>query len=97
MLVSWNGTIAYEPTLDKALDVVFGTTTAKPPPEQPGGNGNGGGNGGSLSAQVRALVTQLQAAQADADAALRSGDLTAYARAEKRVASLIKQLAKASG
>jgi uncharacterized protein len=98
VLVSWNGTIAYEPTIDKALDVAFGAAVAKPPPTNNGGNGGNGGNqgGGSTSAQVRALVTQLQAAQADADAALRSGDLTAYAKAEKRVAALIKQLAAAT-
>src|SRR3954466_13470098 len=32
VLVSWNGTVAYEPTLSKALDVAFGTSTATPPP-----------------------------------------------------------------
>ena len=101
VLVSWDGNIAYEPTVQQALDVAFGTTTQKPP-EQPGagqGNGNGGngqGNGAQTPAQVRALVTQLSAAQAEADAALRAGDLAGYARAEKKVAALIKQLAAAT-
>ena len=94
VLVSYNGTIAYAPTLTAALDEVFGAkspTTSPPPSSGPPAKGGG------VSAQVRSLVAQLQAAQADADAALRSGDLTAYARAEKRVASLIKQLASATG
>jgi uncharacterized protein len=96
VLVSYNGTIAYASTLSSALDAVFGTkapTASKPPPT----SGPPTQGGGSLSAQVRSLVAQLQAAQADADAALRRGDLTAYARAEKRVASLIKRLAAATG
>jgi uncharacterized membrane protein (UPF0182 family) len=94
VLVSYNGTIAYAPTLTAALDEVFG---AKPPTTQPpSGPPTKPGQGG-VSAQVRSLVAQLSAAQADADAALRSGDLAAYARAEKRVAALIKQLARATG
>ena len=94
VLVSWNGTIAYEPTLGQALDVAFGTSTAKPPPTtgQPGPPPTPGG----VNAQVARLVTQLQRAQADAQSALRAGDLTAYAEAEKRVASLISRLAAAA-
>jgi hypothetical protein len=42
------------------------------------------------------LIERLQAAQADAQAALRSGDLSAYAEAQQRVASLIRQLAQAA-
>jgi uncharacterized membrane protein (UPF0182 family) len=94
VLVSWNGTIAYEPTLGQALDVAFGTATTKPPPsaEQPSAPSTGG-----VNARVSKLIAKLQQAQADADAALRSGDLGAYAQVEKRVAALIRQLARASG
>jgi uncharacterized protein len=96
VLVSYNGTIAYSPTLPAALDAVFGakSPTSSGPPPATGPPQQGGGR---VSAQVRSLVAQLSAAQADADAALRNGDLTAYARAEKRVAALIKQLANATG
>ena len=95
VLVSWNGTTAYEPTLSAALNVAFGTTsktptTTEPPPTQQE-------PGVGTSAEVRSLVTQLEAAQADAEAALRAGDLTAYAKAQKRVASLISQLVEAAG
>jgi uncharacterized membrane protein (UPF0182 family) len=96
VLVSWNNTIAYQPTLSQALDAAFGTgvkptpngNNQPPGPPQPPPNGAG--------AQVRALVAQLQAAQAQAQAALRAGDLAAYAKAEQKVASLIHQLADAT-
>jgi uncharacterized membrane protein (UPF0182 family) len=93
VLVSWNGTIAYESSLGEALDVAFGTVTSKPPPA----TGQPPPSTGGVNAQVAKLVGQLKQAQADADAALRSGDLTAYAEAEKRVASLINRLASATG
>jgi uncharacterized membrane protein (UPF0182 family) len=94
VLVSWNGKIAYEPTLGQALDVAFGTATTKPPPtaQQPGPPSTGG-----VSAEVAKLVAQLKHAQSDADAALRAGDLTAYAAAEKRVSAIIDRLAAATG
>ena len=95
VLVSWNGTIAYEPTLSKALDVAFGTSTATPPPTT--GQPNPPPTTGGVSAQVAKLVTQLQRAQAAADAALRAGDLSAYADAEKRISALISRLATATG
>jgi hypothetical protein len=97
VFVSYNGTVGYGPSLSEALDEAFGAKTPAPsgppssgPPPKPG-------PGGAVSAQVKALVAQLQAAQASADAALRSGDLTAYAAAEKRVAVLIRRLAAAAG
>ena len=95
VLVSYDGNIAYEPTLAKGLDVVFGTATAKPPPTGPTTQPPPS-TGGGVNAQVANLITQLQSAQADAEAALRSGDLTAYAEAEKRVASLIARLSAVS-
>jgi uncharacterized membrane protein (UPF0182 family) len=93
VLVSWNGTIAYESSLSEALDVAFGTTTEKPPPSAEKPPTSTGG----VSAKVARLASQLQSAQAAADAALRAGDLSAYAEAEKRIAALISQLAAATG
>jgi hypothetical protein len=95
VLVAWDGNIGYEPTLSKALDVAFGTSAAPPPPttNQPGPPPTTGG----VNVQIAKLVAQLQRAQAAADSALRSGDLSAYADAEKRVAALISRLATATG
>ena len=95
VLVSYGGTIAYEPTLAKGLDVVFGTAVQRPPPTGPSTQPPPTTSAG-VSAQVLGLINQLQAAQADAEAALRAGDLTAYAAAEKRISSLITQLSSVS-
>jgi uncharacterized protein len=94
VLVSWNGTIAYEPSVSKALDVAFGTSAATPPPTtgQPGPPPTTGG----VNAQVSNLIARLQRAQAAANSALRAEDLAAFADAEKRVAALISQLAAAT-
>jgi len=94
VLVSFNGQVAYEPTLAQALDVAFGAATATQPPtqqQQPPPSSSGG-----TPSTVATLITQLAAAQADADKALRAGDLSGYADAEKRVSALIAQLAAAS-
>jgi uncharacterized membrane protein (UPF0182 family) len=92
VLASFNGTVAYESSLTKALDVVFGASSATPPtptqPTQPSGPGT--------TTTISTLITQLAAAQADADKALRAGDLAAYAEAEKKVAALIAQLTDAN-
>jgi uncharacterized protein len=87
VLVSFNGTIAYQPTLQAALDAVFGGAAPSPVP------GPSGGPSGGVSPSVAALIVQLASAQADAQKALRAGDLAAYAAAEKKVAALIAQLA----
>jgi uncharacterized membrane protein (UPF0182 family) len=94
VLVSWNGTISYQPTLQAALDAVFGATSSPSTPPSTSNPPPTSGNG--TSSTISQLITQLQTAQGDADRALRSGDLTAYAAAEKRVASLIGQLAAAN-
>jgi uncharacterized membrane protein (UPF0182 family) len=92
VLASFNGTIAYEPTLQQALDVVFGGSAPSGPSTTPPSTGPGGG----VSASVATLIAQLSAAQASADQALRAGDLTAYAAAEKRVSALVAQLSAAA-
>ena len=90
VLVQWNGTTAYEASLAQALDVAFGASTPTPTttPTTP--------SGPPVSATIAQLITQLQAAQSDAEQALRAGDLAAYATAEKRVATLIAELGRAS-
>ena len=95
VLVSFDGTIAYQPTLSAALDAVFGGAAPVSPTPGPsvGGGGGGGGGGVAVSPTIASLISQLSAAQAAADRALRAGDLAAYAVAEKRIATLIAQLA----
>jgi uncharacterized membrane protein (UPF0182 family) len=88
VLVSFDGTIAYQPSLSAALDAVFGGSAPSPPTPGPSTGG-----GGTVSPSVASLIAQLAAAQAAAEKALHDGDLAAYAVAEKRVAALIAQLA----
>ena len=92
VLASFDGNVAYQPTLAAALDSVFGAAGTAPPPSSGGQTTPGVGPSSTISA----LITQLAAAQADADKALRAGDLTAYATAEKKIASLIAQLKAAA-
>jgi uncharacterized membrane protein (UPF0182 family) len=98
VLVYFNGATAYQPTLQAALDAAFGAAggSGKPPPSTGPGT-QPPPTGGGTPAAVRRLVIQLATAQADADRALRAGDLTAYAAAEKRIASLIKRLQSTAG
>src|SRR5581483_7815894 len=77
VLVSFDGTIAYQPTLSAALDAVFGGAAPSPPTPGPS-TGGGGGGGGGVSPSVASLISQLSAAQAAAEKALRDGDLSAY-------------------
>jgi hypothetical protein len=98
VLVDFNTVTAYEPTLQAALDTAFGAAagTGKPPPSTGPGT-QPPPTGAGTPAAVRRLVTQLATAQADADRALRAGDLTAYAAAEKRISALIKRLQSTAG
>jgi len=93
-LVSFNGTVAYAPTLAAALDTAFGAAAPSTPTTPP--STNPPPSSGGTPSTISALIVQLQSAQADAEKALRSGDLAAYAAAEQRVSSLISQLAAAN-
>jgi uncharacterized protein len=65
--------VGFQPTLSAALAQVFGGST-------PGQSTPGGTPGGSVNAQVIADLKQAQQFYTAAQAALRSGDLTAYAQ-----------------
>jgi uncharacterized membrane protein (UPF0182 family) len=84
VLVEFGEKIAYESTLSAALDVVFngaGTTTPPPPTTTPG------------SSDLAAAVAEVKAAFAAGQAALRAGDLEAYAKAQARLEKAINRLA----
>ncbi|MBO0815531.1 MAG: UPF0182 family protein, partial [Actinobacteria bacterium] len=66
--------VGFQPTLQEALTQVFTGTLGQATP------GGGGASGGSVSARVIADLKQAQKFYAQAQAALRSGDLAAYAR-----------------
>ncbi len=73
VVVSFDGDIQMRDSLAEALDAVFGegsVPTPEPPPST--------GEGGEVPEEVAALVAAAEQALADADAALREGDLGTY-------------------
>jgi uncharacterized membrane protein (UPF0182 family) len=88
VFASFGESIAYQPTLQQALDAVFkgssGVTVGNNPPPSATPTTT------QTSAALQAAIAQLNAAQAAADKALKAGDLAAYAAAEKDVAAAIR-------
>jgi uncharacterized protein len=68
-------TIAFADTLDQALSQILGESSVPPPS---GGGGSGGGGSGGLPGNAQELVAQAQQLYADAQAALKAGDLGTY-------------------
>lgn len=99
VLVSFGDKIAFEDTLDAALDDLFG-----------GNSGATAGDSGSAqtpstvapatpgpttpaaSAAVKAALAAVQTALTDRDTALKSGDLTKYAAADQNLVAALKAL-----
>src|SRR6516164_2202782 len=76
--------VGFQPTLQGALAQVFTGTTGQAAP--------GGGSGGTVNAQVIADLKQAQQFYAQAQAALRAGDLATYAQ---DIGKMAEQIANA--
>jgi uncharacterized protein len=74
--------VGFQPTLQEALAQVFTGTSGQAAP-------SGGGSGGSVNAQVIADLKQAQQFYAQAQAALRAGDLAGYAQDIAKMAGQI--------
>jgi uncharacterized membrane protein (UPF0182 family) len=72
-IVSYNGEIQMRNSLDEALAAVFGTPVDTGPDAPPDGGTT------VVPEEIEALLEAAQTAFADADAALRNGDLSRYA------------------
>jgi uncharacterized membrane protein (UPF0182 family) len=100
-----NGTVSYEPTLDQALNAVFGVKGAAPPATTPpsgttppAGNGNGSGRPTkAISPALRQAIAAAQAAEKASQADLRRGDFAAYGADQKKLAAALRQVAAAAG
>jgi uncharacterized protein len=81
------------PTLNAALQAVFGQER-----EQNGGQGGGGGggSGGAPSQDVVALIEQALEAEEAAQTALRNGDFAEYGRQQERSRRLMEQAGQAA-
>jgi uncharacterized protein len=95
MLVYYNGQIGFAPTLAEALAQVFGTS---PTPSTSGTSPAGGGHGSAANALVTKYLQEAEADYSAAQAALRSGDLAAFASELSQMkAALDKANAAAQG
>jgi len=101
VLVSFGDQIAFEDTLQEALDVVFGedsVTTGDPPGggDEPGDPGDPGEPGGTNAALQQALADAQQALE-DSQAALAAGDFAAYGVAQEALRDAITRAIAAQG
>ncbi|WP_292834397.1 UPF0182 family protein [Microbacterium sp.] len=108
VLVAFGNEVAFEDTLQGALDTLFGGysgaeagdggATPTPAPSESSAPGDATG-GGSTTTDVafQAALADAQQAMLDRDAALKAGDLTAFAEADARLTAAVTQLLSLSG
>lgn len=86
VVVSFDGAIEMRETLDEALAAIFGGEGTTAPPTD-------GGGGVEVPEEVASLVAAAEQALADADAALRNGDLGTYADKVAEAQSFVERAA----
>jgi uncharacterized membrane protein (UPF0182 family) len=99
ILVAFGDQIAFEDTLELALDALFGGDSGAEVSDgtQPGGGGETGGGAGSESrpdsgnAALDAALNKAKQALEDKAAALRAGDWTAFGEADERLQQAIEE------
>lgn len=109
ILVAFGDEIAFEDTLQDALDSLFkGTSgadtgdndvTPSPEPTEPGDTGGDEGSTGGTGTDVQfqAALQEARQAMLDRDAALKAGDLTKFAEADARLTAAVETLLSLSG
>jgi len=109
VLVAFGNEVAFEDTLQDALDTLFGgdsgastgdnNVTPTPSPSESGAPDTGGETGGGTGTDVafQAALKDAQQAMVDRDAALKAGDLTKFAEADARLTAAVQQLLSLSG
>ena len=93
VLVAFGDQIAFEDTLDLALDALFGGDSGVPSPEETDTEGESEVEAPATDSGNAALDEALRAASAaltDKEAALRSGDWDAFGAADERLARAIQ-------
>ena len=105
ILVAFGDSVAFEDTLQDALDALFGgdsgantgdgNVTPTPDPTATGDGSTGGSTGTDVAFQ--AALQEAQQAMLDRDAALKEGDLTKFAEADARLTAAVEQLLALSG
>ncbi|MCT9820434.1 UPF0182 family protein [Microbacterium sp. W1N] len=115
ILVAFGDEVAFEDTLQEALDSLFGgesgastgdnNVTPTPAPGEtetpdPGtgeGDGTGGSTGDGTNVAFQAALQEAQQAMAARDAALKAGDLTAFAAADEALTAAVEKLISLGG
>lgn len=110
VLVSFGGKVAFEDTLDRALDALFGGDSgakagdsgSQPAPATPSPSPSPSPNTGSPPAGVdltklKSLLAQAQQAQQDRTIALQKADWAAYGAADQRLTALLTQISQLVG
>jgi uncharacterized membrane protein (UPF0182 family) len=106
VLVSFGVKVAFEDTLDAALNSLFGGNSGAsagdggvtPTPTPAPGTGTGtpapgtGTGTGATSAELKAALADVQTALTDRAAALKSGDLSAYATADAALVTALNKV-----
>jgi uncharacterized protein len=93
VIVASQSKVAFADSLDAALSQILGEATV-PPPE---GSGEGGGGSGNLPGTAPELVAQAQQLYADAQAALKAGDLGTYQTKIDQMNQVLQALAALLG
>ncbi|WP_258024868.1 UPF0182 family membrane protein [Streptomyces bambusae] len=95
VLVTYGGQTAFEDTLEKALNVVFGAeapTTPVQPPTQPDGTTK---PPAAQDPTVKAALADAQKAIDDAEKARQSGDWAAFGKAQEELKAAVKRAMEA--
>lgn len=93
ILVAFGDQIAFEDTLEEALDVLFGGDSGvAPTPEQPteGETDSGSSSGATVNPALEAALEAASQALMDKQAALSAADWTAFGEADARLAKAIE-------
>ncbi|NQX12838.1 UPF0182 family protein [Microbacteriaceae bacterium VKM Ac-2855] len=106
VLVSFGDKIAFEDTLDAALDSLFGgdsgadagdTGTEVDPTTPPDGSTDTPDTGAIDQTALQTALSDASAALSERDAALKAGDLTAFAEADAKLTDAISRALAADG
>ena len=107
VLVSFGDKVGFAPTLEEALNQVFGgssgakldgSATASPAPSASASGSSSsstGGSSASQSSELKQALTDASKAMTDADAAMKKGDWAAYGEAQKRLEAAVKKALEA--
>ena len=93
ILVAFGDQIAFEDTLEEALDALFGGDSGVETPTDPGSSNTGSTSSGTVDVSSPELSSALSAAAEaikDKQAALAAGDWNAYGEADERLAKAVE-------